>query len=177
MKKFSINILINNTKYYLHGYEILLLFLINFAIKFKIDIRKFIYFIFQLIKKNNSYPLFFLKLILIKLLIYIMKFIKTKKYFYKEYKNGRKLRISKKLYLKHHPIYDSEEEQKFEGDVEEILDDEYPKSILKKNTNEYQNKRVFFNDNKNEVREYFLSFEEKNDKYLAYKKIKRRNKV
>lgn len=176
MKNLSINILVPNTKYYLNSHEILILFFINFVIKFKIDIRKFIYFIYKLLKKNNSYPLFFIKLILIKLLIYIMKFIKTKKYFYKEYKNGRKLRISKKLYLKHHSI----EQMGFDEDreIEEILDDgfEYPKSILKKNKN-YQKKRVFFNDNKNEVREYFLSSKEKKDKYLEYKKIKRRNNV
>ena len=52
----------------------------------------------------------------------------------------------------------------------------YPKSILKKN-NYRNNKRVFFNDNRNEIREYFLSSEEKRDKHLAYKKIKKRNKV
>lgn len=173
MKKehFSINILINNTKYYFGLQEFSLYFLISFLIKFKIDIRKFIYFIFKLLKKNNSYPLFFLKFIFIKLLIYSMKFVKGKKYFYKQYKSGRKLRISKKLYLKHFP----ENEQKYikiDSEVEEILDDEYPKSILKNNY-----KRVFFNDDRNEIREYFLSKEEKYDKYLAYKKIKKRNKV
>ena len=122
-----------------------------------------------------------------------LSYVRTNFHFYKQYKSGKKVRISKKTYLKHQPIemdiemdtLDIYEELSYDynydsdGDALMKSPRNTPKSILKRTkkgtrTQEWSDKQVRFTDDK--VVTYYLSEEEKQMKSKAYNEIKRKNR-
>ena len=124
-----------------------------------------------------------------------LSYIRTNNHFYKKYKNGKKVRITKKIYLKHKPekvevetdILDIDEElpSNYDYDTDGDIQMESPrnipvlKSILKRTkkgtrTEVWQDEQVRFGDDI--VITYYLSKQERAMKLKAYKDIKRRNR-
>ena len=182
----SFNIIINNKQYsLLELKEMFGYIFITFIMRYRVRILRLIRYIIKLLKIPNYYPylIFISKLIFIKILSILIKkfnmrlsYVKTNNHFYKKYKNGKKVRISKKIFLKHQDNFDSD------GDIEmEKIQSptNMPKSILKRTkkgtrTEVWSDKQVRFTDNI--VKLYYLSEEEKKMKIKAYTKIKRKNR-
>lgn len=106
-----------------------------------------------------------------------MRVIKTNNQYYRFLKSGKKHRIKKKIYLKFAYLdnYDSDGDYKMEEQQNELV------SILKKtkkgtNTEIWSDEQVRFNDSNNEIREYYLSPEEKMDKSLHVRAINKKRK-
>ena len=179
--------------------EIFGYFLLTLLFKYKSYIVKILKLIIKLLKIPNYYPYFnfILKLIFIKVLRITIKnmpklsYVRTNNHFYKKYKNGKKVRITKKTYLKHKPekvetdVMDIDEElpsdydYDTDGDIHMEQLSNFPKSILKRTqkgtrTEEWSDKQVRFGDDR--VVTYYLSQEERDEKLKTYKAIKRRNR-
>ena len=204
MNGVSFKVTFNNREYnLLEIKEIFGYIFLTLLIKYKFYVIKLVRILIKLSKIPDYYPflIFILKLIFIKLLriIFItmpkLSYVRTNNHFYKKYKNGRKIRITKKTYLKHKP-----EKVKVETDILDI-DEELPsnydydtdgdfqmessinipviKSILKRTkkgtrTEVWQDKQIRFTNDR--VVTYYLSKEERAMKLKAYKEIKRRNR-
>ena len=190
----------NNREYNLMELkEIFGYFFLTLLIKYKSYVIKLIKLIVKLLKIPNYYPylIFILKLIFIKIVRITIKnmpklsYVRTNNHFYKKYKNGRKIRITKKTYLKHKPekvetdILDINEElpsdynYDSDGDIMMKSPRNMQKSILKRTqkgtrTEEWSDKQVRFTDDI--VVTYYLSKQERAMKLKAYKDIKRRNR-
>jgi len=188
----------NNREYNLMELkEIFGYFFLTLLIKYKSHIIKLIKLIVKLLKIPNYYPYlnFILKLIFIKIVRITIKnmpklsYVRTNNHFYKKYKNGKKVRITKKTYLKHKPeeiemdILDICEElpsnYNLDGDILMESPRNTYKSILKRTkkgtrTEEWSDKQVRFTDDR--VVTYYLSKQERAMKLKAYKDIKRKNR-
>jgi len=181
--------------------EIFGYFFLTLLIRYKLYVVELIRLIVKLLKMPNYYPYLFLilKLIFIRILRIIIKnmpklsYVRTNSHFYKQYKSGKKVRISKKIFMRHCPNYeriqddimdiDTElpESYNYDSDGDALMNSprNTPKSILKRTkkgtrTQEWSDKQVRFADD--EVVTYYLSQEEKQMKSKAYNEIKRKNR-